>query len=221
MPLFKGRSSLLEVQNQALIKTARERAARIDELERNLQHATKEVERLTLERDFYSKKASALEEENRQLTESATKYSLWGQNLERELARMILMVRLDGGSMHSTNDSCARRPLDASSWRMPPWPPQSRQDAERPCKESPALGRGLELRGSTSATVSAWRGSSMADRGLPGGVPSSLKKNKPRTEAGLESWRVARINDNSNVSGQCGCSMASPPRANRVPEKPD
>jgi hypothetical protein len=88
MPLFKGRSSLLEVQNQALIKTARKRAARIDELERDLQQATKEVERLTLERDFYSKKASALEEENRQLTESATKYSLWGQNLERELARI-------------------------------------------------------------------------------------------------------------------------------------
>jgi hypothetical protein len=37
MPLFKGRSSLLEVQNKALIKTARERAARIDELERELQ----------------------------------------------------------------------------------------------------------------------------------------------------------------------------------------
>ena len=88
MPLFKGRSSLLEVQNQALIKTARERAARIDELERDLQQATKEVERLTLERDFYSKKASALEKENRQLTESATNYSLWGQKLERELNRI-------------------------------------------------------------------------------------------------------------------------------------
>jgi hypothetical protein len=88
MPLFKGRSSLLEVQNRALIKTARERAARIDELERDLQQATKEVERLTLERDFYYKKASALEKENRQVTESATKYSLWGQKLERELARI-------------------------------------------------------------------------------------------------------------------------------------
>jgi hypothetical protein len=79
---------MLEVQNRALIKTAKERAERIDKLERELQQATKEVERLTLERDFYSKKASALEEENRQLTESATKYSLWGQNLERELARI-------------------------------------------------------------------------------------------------------------------------------------
>src|SRR6266403_1875965 len=130
--LCKGRTALREVQNQALMKLARERALRIDELERELQMAasqigqlqpelqiaqerteklerdlqiaqertekrerdlqiaqertekrerdlqqpTDEVERLTLERDFYSKKALALEEENRQLTESATKYSL-------------------------------------------------------------------------------------------------------------------------------------------------
>ena len=37
MPLFKGRSSLLEVQNRALIKTAKERAQRIEELECELQ----------------------------------------------------------------------------------------------------------------------------------------------------------------------------------------
>ena len=140
MPLFKGRSSLLEVQNRALIKTAGERAARIEELERelqtaalqigqlqrelqtaqeatgklerdlqavqdrtgklerdlqtaqgrtdierDLQQARNEVERLTLERDFYSKKASDLEQENRDLTESATKYSVHAQKLEREL----------------------------------------------------------------------------------------------------------------------------------------
>ena len=101
MPLFKGRSSLLEVQNRAVIKTAKERAQRIDELERKLQIAasqigqlqrelqtargrtgklerdlqtaqertgtgerdlqqgTNDVERLTFERDFYSKKAGA------------------------------------------------------------------------------------------------------------------------------------------------------------------
>jgi chromosome segregation ATPase len=138
MPLFGGRRSMSEVQNQALIKTARELAERIDELERelqsaasqigqlqrelqtertgrlerdlqavqdrtgklerdfqaaqgrtdierDLQQARNEVERLTLERDFYSNKASALEEENRELTESATKYSLHAQKLEREL----------------------------------------------------------------------------------------------------------------------------------------
>jgi hypothetical protein len=133
MPLFKGRSSLLEVQNRALIKTASERAAQIEKLERELQRlhemATQadrlerelqslqdelqglresvaqsnklerelltrlerqidEIERLTLERDFYSKKALALEDHNRQLTDAATKYALWGQKLERELAEI-------------------------------------------------------------------------------------------------------------------------------------
>jgi chromosome segregation ATPase len=129
MPLFGARRSMLEVQTQALIKTARERAERINELERelqtaqertgklerdlqtiqyrtdklerdfqtaqgrtdierDLQQARNEVERLTLERDFYSKKASALEQENRELTESATKYSIHAQKLERELTEV-------------------------------------------------------------------------------------------------------------------------------------
>jgi hypothetical protein len=95
MALFKGRSSILEVQNRALIKTARERAARIEELEGALQLAnheverlTREVERLTRERDFYSKRVLEEEEQNRRNTEAATRYSLWGQKLERELARI-------------------------------------------------------------------------------------------------------------------------------------
>jgi chromosome segregation ATPase len=112
MVWFKGRSSLLEVQNRALIKTARERAAQIEKLEAELQslrqqprqpddgerelqtlrekaeqqieklqrelqaaqqraeQQSSEIERLTRERDFYSKRALALEEENRELTES-------------------------------------------------------------------------------------------------------------------------------------------------------
>jgi hypothetical protein len=45
MPLFQGRSSLLEVQNRALIKTAKDRAVRIDELQRDLQQAKNEVSR--------------------------------------------------------------------------------------------------------------------------------------------------------------------------------
>src|SRR5438128_575504 len=123
MVLFKRRSSLLEVQNRALIETARGRAERIDQLERelqtareraeridqlerelqtareraertdklerelqairqrleridqlerDLQQASHEVERLTLGRDFYSKRVLELEEQNRQLTEAAT-----------------------------------------------------------------------------------------------------------------------------------------------------
>jgi chromosome segregation ATPase len=110
MALFKGRSSLLEVQNRALMKTAKERAAQIDRLERELQghdgeqvdklgrelqvlqaraeRQTEEIKRLTLERDFYSKRASALEQENRELTESATKYSVHAQKLERDLTEV-------------------------------------------------------------------------------------------------------------------------------------
>jgi predicted nucleic acid-binding Zn-ribbon protein len=49
MPLFKGRSSLLEVQNRALIKTAKERAVRIDELERELQSAASQIAQLQRE----------------------------------------------------------------------------------------------------------------------------------------------------------------------------
>jgi chromosome segregation ATPase len=107
---------MLEVQNRALIKTARERAQRIDNLERELQQAGQEVgqlkaevgqlkaevgqlkaemeplkaemERLKVEREFYYKRVLALEQHNHELTEAATKYSLWGQKLERELARI-------------------------------------------------------------------------------------------------------------------------------------
>jgi chromosome segregation ATPase len=61
---------------------------RADEVERDLQQASNEVERLTLERDFFSKKASALEEENRQLTESDTQYSEHAQKLARELTEV-------------------------------------------------------------------------------------------------------------------------------------
>jgi hypothetical protein len=49
---------------------------------------TEEIERLTLERDLYSKTVLTLEDHNRKLTEAATQYSLWGQKLERELARI-------------------------------------------------------------------------------------------------------------------------------------
>jgi hypothetical protein len=45
MALFGGRASLLEVQNQALIKTAQERAQRIGDLERELQQVGQEVRR--------------------------------------------------------------------------------------------------------------------------------------------------------------------------------
>jgi chromosome segregation ATPase len=120
MALFGGRASMLEVQNRALIKTAGERAQRIGNLERELQQARQqverlkaeresqsqqagqqvgplktelerlkaEVERLKVERESYRKTVLALEQDNRVITEAAAKYSLWGQKLERELARI-------------------------------------------------------------------------------------------------------------------------------------
>jgi chromosome segregation ATPase len=102
MALFSGRTSMLEVQNRALLKSAGERTRRISELERELQQAGEalkwlgaeverlkaEVERLKVEREFYHKRVLALEQDNHDLAGVATKYSLWGQKLERELAKI-------------------------------------------------------------------------------------------------------------------------------------
>src|SRR5262249_16443786 len=46
------------------------------------------VERVKGEREFYHERVRTLEQDNHKLTEAATKYSLWGQKLERELAKL-------------------------------------------------------------------------------------------------------------------------------------
>jgi hypothetical protein len=107
---------MLEVQNQALMKIAREREERIGNLECELerlkaereleqhevkllkadreleQHEVKllkaEMERLTLEREFYHKRVLALEQDIRVITDAAAKYFLWGQSLVRELGEI-------------------------------------------------------------------------------------------------------------------------------------
>ena len=79
---------MLEVQNRALIKSARDRAQRIGNLERELEQANRELERLKSEREFYHKRALALEQDVRVVTEAAAKYSLWGQTLVRELGKL-------------------------------------------------------------------------------------------------------------------------------------
>ena len=118
MPLVSSeRVSMLELQNSVLKKTARDRAERIVELERELQRirtmpqdtdeyirgllreleqARKgtrgelqhELKRVAAEREFFCKRVAELEEQNRVVTEAATKYSLWGQMLYRELAKI-------------------------------------------------------------------------------------------------------------------------------------
>ena len=126
MALFSGRTSMLEVQNRALLKSAGERTRRISELERELQQAGEalkwlraeverlkpEVERLKVEREFYHKRVQALEQDNHDLAAVATKYSLWGQKLERELARSIPMVRPRGASERGTSHTPTRHTAD-------------------------------------------------------------------------------------------------------------
>ena len=142
MPLFNERASMLEVQNRALKKTARERAERIDELEHELQRElhraarysdehvsrlereveqarqstqhidrlkgelqqmTGELERVKAEREFYAKRVAELEEHNRAVTDAATKYSLWGQKLFQDLAKL-------------DPDGAPGRKFDTGSW---------------------------------------------------------------------------------------------------------
>jgi hypothetical protein len=69
-------------------------AATANKVERELQQARSEIERLTLERDFYSKRVLTLEEENRELTEAATKYSVRAQEVERELTEIATQYSL-------------------------------------------------------------------------------------------------------------------------------
>src|SRR5262249_10222595 len=114
---WAARAKRLDIELQSLrceLQRIRETAAQSHRVERELQvrlatvaeRQTEEIDRLTLERDFYSKRILDLEEHNRELTEAATqyssraqkverelteriiKYSLWGQKLERELARI-------------------------------------------------------------------------------------------------------------------------------------
>ena len=80
-----GQANKVERELQTLRETVEHQT---DKLRGELQQARSEIERLTLERDFYSKRALALEQHNREVTEAATKYSLWGQRLERELAKI-------------------------------------------------------------------------------------------------------------------------------------
>jgi hypothetical protein len=84
------------------LQQARERTEHIDRLEHELQQVNWEVERLKVEvkrpeaeREFYSKRVVALEEQNRQLPESATKYSFWGQKPERPSSGSRGVARLN------------------------------------------------------------------------------------------------------------------------------
>jgi chromosome segregation ATPase len=62
--------------------------AELKRVEAELKRVEAELKRVEAEREFYCKRVAELEEQNRVVTEAATKYSLWGQMLFRELATL-------------------------------------------------------------------------------------------------------------------------------------
>jgi chromosome segregation ATPase len=89
-------------EERKLIKTSEELKAEVEQLKAEAGQLKAEMERLKTEgerlnvevrqlkaeHEFYHSRVLILERDNRELTEAATKYSLWGQKLERELARI-------------------------------------------------------------------------------------------------------------------------------------
>ena len=62
--------------------------AELNRVDGELKRVEAELKRVEAEREFYCKRVAELEEQNRVVTEAATKYSLWGQMLFRELATL-------------------------------------------------------------------------------------------------------------------------------------
>jgi myosin heavy subunit len=81
-----GRVQELEGTAGNLVRRVQEREAelakKVQELTALLQHS----QRIQAERDFYAKEAERLAENNRLVTDAATRYSNWGQALNRLLA---------------------------------------------------------------------------------------------------------------------------------------
>ena len=89
-------------EERKLIKTSEELSAEAEQLKAEAGRLKAEMERmktegerlkvevgqLKAEHEFYHSRVLTLERDNRELTEAATKYSVWGQKLERELARI-------------------------------------------------------------------------------------------------------------------------------------
>ena len=102
--LFPDRVTQLEEHNRQLTESAAKQALRVQELERELlaartEIATKDFPRVEAERAFYLKRVGELEENNRQLTESATKYALRVQKLERAIGTRLPDFEGDDGTV--------------------------------------------------------------------------------------------------------------------------
>jgi predicted RNase H-like nuclease (RuvC/YqgF family) len=100
MPLFNKRSSMFEVQNRALIKTAKERAERIDKLERELQilrdraeqtdKADRELQTLRETVEHQTDKLRGELQAFREGVEQASKVELELQQARSEIERLTL-----------------------------------------------------------------------------------------------------------------------------------
>ena len=81
-------SEELKAEAEQLKAEAGRLKAEMERLKTEGQRLKAEVGQLKAEREFYHSRVLTLERDNRELTEAATKYSVWGQKLERELARI-------------------------------------------------------------------------------------------------------------------------------------
>jgi Carbohydrate esterase, sialic acid-specific acetylesterase len=108
--LYSKRVAELEEHNRQLTESATSHALRSQELERELlafqtEIAKNDYSRLEAEHAFYSKRVSELEEHNRQLTDSATQYSLRAQKLERAIRTALPDFYADDGTLEFASAS--------------------------------------------------------------------------------------------------------------------
>jgi chromosome segregation ATPase len=81
-------SDELKAETEQLKAEAGRLKAEMERLKTEGQRLKAEVGQLKAEHEFYHSRVLTLERDNRELTEAATKYSVWGQKLERELAKI-------------------------------------------------------------------------------------------------------------------------------------
>jgi len=92
---LRAETEQLKAETEQLKAEAGRRKAEMERLKAEMerlkaegQQLKVEVGQLKAEHEFYHSRVLTLERDNRELTEAATKYSVWGQKLERELARI-------------------------------------------------------------------------------------------------------------------------------------
>jgi chromosome segregation ATPase len=85
---LRAETEQLKAETEQLKAETEQLKAEMERLKTEGQRLKVEVGQLKAEHEFYHSRVLTLERDNRELTEAATKYSVWGQKLERELARI-------------------------------------------------------------------------------------------------------------------------------------